>query len=83
VGRRHDPPGDVEGWRDVDYEFIENDIGTCALQLSLVHYLAQWAMNYKGRDKRNVIITIDKQGTRWSVTCCCRPPVAGSRAAGR
>jgi hypothetical protein len=58
--------GEVAGWRDVDYEFIENDSGTCALQLSLSHYLAQWVMNFKGRDKRNVIITIDKQGTRWS-----------------
>lgn len=58
--------GEVAGWRDVDYEFIENDAGTCALQLSLSHYLAQWVMNFSGRDKRNVIVTIDKQGTRWS-----------------
>jgi hypothetical protein len=58
--------GAVAGWRDVDYEFIENDTGTCVLQLSLTHYLAQWVMNFSGRDKRNVIITIDKQGTRWS-----------------
>jgi hypothetical protein len=58
--------GAVAGWRDIDYEFIENDTGTCTLQLSLSHYLAQWVMNFKGRDKRNVIITIDKQGSRWS-----------------
>lgn len=58
--------GQVSGWRDVDWTFIENDTGTATLQLSLVHYLAQWVMNFSGRDKRNVIITIDKQGSRWS-----------------
>jgi hypothetical protein len=58
--------GAVEGWRDVDWTFIENDTGTATLQLSVSHYLAKWVMNFSGRDKRNVIITIDKQGTRWS-----------------
>jgi hypothetical protein len=58
--------GAVEGWRDVDWTFIENDTGSATLQLSLGHYLAKWVMNFSGRDKRNVIITIDKQGTRWS-----------------
>jgi len=58
--------GDCVGWRSVDYEFIENDTGVCTLQLSLSHYLAKWVMNFRGRAKRNVIITIDKQGSRWS-----------------
>jgi hypothetical protein len=58
--------GTVAGWRSIDFEFIENDTGNATLQLSLSHYLAKWVMNYRGRSKRNVIITIDKQGTRWS-----------------
>lgn len=58
--------GQCVGWRDVDYEFIENDTGTCTLQLGLNHYLAKWVMNFRGRAKRNVHITIDKQGSRWS-----------------
>ena len=58
--------GEVAGWRSVDFEFIENDTGTASLQLSLEHYIAKWVMNFKGRAKRNVIITIDKQGARWS-----------------
>jgi hypothetical protein len=58
--------GECVGWRAIDYEFIENDTGTLVLQLSLDHYLAKWVMNYKGRSKRNVIITADKQGSRWS-----------------
>jgi len=58
--------GEVAGWRDIDFEFIENDTGTATLQLSLAHYLSLWVMNFSGREKRNVIITIDKQGARWS-----------------
>ncbi|MGZ6053982.1 MAG: Gp37-like protein [Isosphaeraceae bacterium] len=58
--------GEVAGWREVEFEFIENDTGTCSLKLSLSHYLAKWVMDFRGRDKRNVQITIDKQGARWS-----------------
>ena len=58
--------GEVVGWRDIDFEIVENDTGTAALQLSLDHYLAKWVMNFQGRKKRNVLITIDKQGYRWS-----------------
>lgn len=58
--------GAVAGWRAIQFEFIENDTGTAVVRLSLDHYLAQWVMNFKGRAKRNVIVTFDKQGTRWS-----------------
>ena len=58
--------GECVGWLSVDYEFIENDTGTAVLKLPLAHYLAQWVMNFAGRTKRNVIVTIDKQGSRWS-----------------
>lgn len=56
----------VAGWRAVDYEFIENDTGTCELEMPLDHHVTQWLLLHRGRAKRNVIITIDKQGTRWS-----------------
>ncbi|EFV12938.1 hypothetical protein [Segniliparus rugosus] len=58
--------GEVAGWRSLEFEFIENDTGTASVVLSLDHYLAKWVMNFKGRAKRNVHITIDKQGARWS-----------------
>ena len=58
--------GEVSGERGGDFEFIENDTGTGSLQLPLDHYLAKWVMDHKGRDKRNVHITCDKQGARWS-----------------
>ena len=58
--------GVVSSWREVEFEFIENETGTAVIQLSLNHYLAKWVMNHKGRSKRNVHVTIEKQGARWS-----------------
>jgi hypothetical protein len=58
--------GEVGEWRELEFEFIENDTGTAMLQLSLSNYLARWVMDHRGRDKRNVHITIEKQGARWS-----------------
>lgn len=58
--------GEVAGERKGEFEFVENDVGTASIELPLDHYLAKWVMNHKGRTKRNVHITIDKQGARWS-----------------
>lgn len=58
--------GVVGEWRAIEFEFIENDTGQAVLELSLTSPYAGWIMDHLGRDKRNVIITIDKQGARWS-----------------
>lgn len=58
--------GQVAGERKLEFEFIENDVGTASIELPLDHYLARWVMDHKGRTKRNVHLTIDKQGARWS-----------------
>jgi hypothetical protein len=58
--------GEVAGERGLDFEFIENETGTASIQLSLDHYLAKWIMDHTGRNKRNVHVTFDKQGARWS-----------------
>ena len=58
--------GHVAGERSGEFEFIENETGTATIQLPLDHYLAQWVMGHRGRQKRNVHLTIDKQGARWS-----------------
>jgi hypothetical protein len=58
--------GLVAGYRVLEWEFIENETGTATLHLSLSHYLAKWVMNHRGRAKRNVIINIEKQGSRWT-----------------
>lgn len=58
--------GEVASWRELEFEFVENDTGTASLQLSLSHYLAKWVMDHRGRQKRNVHVVIEKQGARWS-----------------
>ena len=58
--------GEVSGERKGEFEFIENDVGTASIELPIDHYLARWVLDHKGRAKRNVHITIDKQGARWS-----------------
>jgi hypothetical protein len=58
--------GEVAGERGGDFEFLENETGTASLQLPLDHYLAKWVMDHTGRLKRNVFVTFDKQGARWS-----------------
>ncbi|AXH48804.1 minor tail protein [Mycobacterium phage Steamy] len=58
--------GLVAGYRVLEWEFIENETSTATLQLSLSHYLAKWVMNHRGRAKRNVILNIEKQGSRWT-----------------
>lgn len=60
--------GEVAGERKGEFEFIENDTGTASLELPLTHYLARWVMNHKGRSKRNVLVSFDKQGARWMGT---------------
>ena len=58
--------GQVAGERSGSFEFIENDTGTADIVLPLDHHLAKWIMNFRGRAKRNVHITFDKQGARWA-----------------
>lgn len=60
--------GYVEGYRVLEFEFVENDTGVATMQLPLDHYLAKWVMNHRGRAKRNVIAIIEKQGARWAGT---------------
>lgn len=58
--------GEVAGERGADFEFVENETGVASLQLPLDHYLTKWILDHTGRRKRNVHVTFDKQGARWS-----------------
>ncbi|EHB44158.1 putative phage tail [Mycolicibacterium rhodesiae JS60] len=58
--------GEVSGELLLEFEFVENEAAPATLRLPLDHYLAKWAMDHRGRAKRNVHIVIEKQGARWS-----------------
>ncbi|MGY0502173.1 Gp37-like protein [Nocardia sp. FBN12] len=48
-----------------DFRWILNQAGTGVLVLPYDYYLAKWAVDINGRVKKNVHITVDKDGARW------------------
>lgn len=58
--------GELHGERAGNFVFVENETGTASVRISLSHYIAIWIADHKGRTKKNVHITFDKQGARWS-----------------
>lgn len=58
--------GEVAGELAGGFKFEENETGTAWLRLPIDHYLALWVTNHRGRTKKNVHVTFDKQGARWS-----------------
>ncbi|MBM4592051.1 phage tail protein [Rhodococcus hoagii] len=58
--------GEVAGELGGGFKFVENDAGTAHLRMPLDHHLTQWVTNFRGRAKRDVHVTFDKQGARWS-----------------
>ena len=58
--------GEVAGELGGGFKFVENDAGPGHLKLPVDHYLAKWVTNFRGRAKKNVHVTFDKQGARWS-----------------
>lgn len=57
--------GVVFGEIDGDFSWKLNDTGTGKLVLPHDHTLGQWCMDPWGRAKKNVHITVDKDGARW------------------
>lgn len=57
--------GRVAGEMSGEFRWTLNNSGTGTVVLPADHYLAQWAVQFHNR-KRNVHITCDKDGARWS-----------------
>ena len=53
-----------------NFEWKDNDTGSGVIEIPFDHYTARWIWDEKGRmargEKRNVHITVDKNGARWS-----------------
>lgn len=58
--------GVVRGERSCEVEWKANATGSGELVLPYEHHLAQWAMRWWERDKRNIVLTVDHVGERWS-----------------
>ena len=58
--------GEVAAELGGGFKFKKNDAAPAHLKLPVDHYLAKWVTNFRGRAKKQVIATFDKQGARWS-----------------
>lgn len=58
--------GAVVGDLGASFEWKLNDTGAGHITLPWDHHLGQWAMRWWERDKKNVMVTVDKDGARWS-----------------
>lgn len=58
--------GQVRGEYEASFRFKLNDTGEGTLRLPGDHHLAQWLSRWWERGKRNVVVTVDKDGARWS-----------------
>ena len=57
--------GFVSGELKAGFRLVENETGQAYIRLSVRHYIAKWIADHRGRDKKNVHVTFDKQGVRW------------------
>lgn len=57
--------GTVHDALEASFQWKLNDTGTGYMELPAHSHLAQWVMDYPGRDARNVHVTMDKDGARW------------------
>ena len=60
--------GQVAGEYAASFQFKLNDTGQGTLALPWDHHLAEWAVQWWNRGKDNIVITVDKDGSRWSGT---------------
>lgn len=51
---------------EASFQWKLNDTGAATIRMPLEHDAAQWALDPFGRKKRNMNITMDKDGARWS-----------------
>lgn len=57
--------GRVTGMFSDSYELVRNDTGKAEIVLPGTHHLALWAARHWERDKKNVMLRMDKDGIRW------------------
>ncbi|MGV0868683.1 Gp37-like protein [Corynebacterium kalidii] len=58
--------GRVAGEYEASFEWKLNDTGSGTVVLPDDHYLAKWAVAHWERKTKNIHITVDKDGARWS-----------------
>lgn len=57
--------GTVTVENSANFQFLNNDTGIGTLELPEDYYLSEWISDHESRAKKNVHITVDKDGARW------------------
>lgn len=57
--------GTVTVENSANFQFLNNETGIGKLELPEDYYLSEWLADHQNRAKKNVHITVDKDGARW------------------
>lgn len=58
--------GRLEGLYNDSVEWIVNEAGPGEIRMPDDHHLAQWALRHHDRDKKNIMLRVEKDGARWT-----------------
>ncbi|WP_194838247.1 Hint domain-containing protein [Nocardia sp. XZ_19_369] len=58
--------GEIHNEISAKFSAIENDTGIGTVELPATYYLARWMTDHNGRSTKNIFITVDRDGARWS-----------------
>lgn len=61
--------GAVQGAISIEVKWVINNTGTATVVLPAAHHLARWALSPSMRKRRNLHLTVDKDGSRWGGRC--------------
>lgn len=62
--------GSVNDAMEGKFQWKLNDTGSGFLKLRIDDRIAQWAIQHRNRGKKNIHVTMDKDGARWSGRAC-------------
>nr|WP_245568090.1 hypothetical protein [Nocardia jiangxiensis] len=48
------------------FQEIDGETGSGKIEMPVDYYLSQWVINHDGRTTKNIHVTVDKDGVRWS-----------------
>lgn len=57
---------EIQGETEHEFRFIERDTGPAHIDIPLDHYVSEWAIDPTLRPNKDMHLTFDKDGARWS-----------------
>lgn len=57
---------EIHKFFELEFEFVRNDVGTAYIDLPIDHFISEWVLDPSSRDTKDLHLTFDKDGARWS-----------------